>query len=59
MKYIILAAGMGTRLHPFTKSMPKSLVNLGGGEAVAQRLVRQIKHYDPMANITFVVGFAI
>lgn len=57
MNYIILAAGMGTRLHPFTKNYPKPMLNIGHGETVAQRMVRLIKKYDPSADITLVVGF--
>lgn len=57
MNYIILAAGMGTRLHPFTKNYPKCMLNLGYGENVVQRMVRLIKKYDNTANITIVVGF--
>ena len=29
MKAVILAGGLGTRLHPYTKSLPKPMLPLG------------------------------
>lgn len=57
MNYIILAAGKGTRLHPFTKNLPKCMLHIGRGETVAQRMVKMIKKHDPRAKITYVLGF--
>ena len=57
MNYVILAAGMGTRLHPFTKNFPKCMLQIGHGETVIQRMVRLIKKYDPAGSITVVTGF--
>jgi L-glutamine-phosphate cytidylyltransferase len=42
MRAIILAAGMGTRLRPFTKDTPKSLVKVAG-EPMAERQIRFLK----------------
>lgn len=57
MNYIILAAGMGTRLHPFTKNMPKCLLKIGHGETVIQRMIRIIRECDETSEITVVTGF--
>lgn len=57
MNYVILAAGMGTRLHPFTKNFPKCMLQIGHGETVIQRMVRVIKKYDTTSKITVVTGF--
>lgn len=57
MNYIILAAGMGKRLKPFTNNFPKCLVNIGDKETVIERCIRLIKKYDEKADITVVVGF--
>ena len=57
MRYIILAAGMGTRLHPFTKNLPKCMLNLGFNETIAQRMLRIIRKYDSLSEIIMVTGF--
>jgi len=57
MNYIILAAGMGTRLKPFTNNFPKCLINIGNQETIVERCVRLIRKYDKTADITIVVGF--
>ncbi|HAV92862.1 TPA: hypothetical protein DCW38_06750 [candidate division WOR-3 bacterium] len=57
MNYIILAAGMGTRLKPFTNNFPKCLVNIGNQETIVERCVRLIRKHDKTAEITIVVGF--
>lgn len=57
MNYVILAAGMGTRLHPFTKNYPKCMLQIGYGETVIQRMVRLLKKFDSTAHITVVTGF--
>lgn len=57
MHYIVLAAGRGTRLHPYTKNYPKCMLYMKDKETVAQRMVRLIKKYDSSAKITYVLGF--
>jgi choline kinase len=57
MRYIILAAGKGTRLHPLTLSCPKCLFNLSEDYSILQRMIEKIKFYDNEAKIVTVVGF--
>lgn len=57
MKYIILAAGVGSRLYPYTKNSPKCLVKVTKDETVVERAVRLIKKYDPRAEIYIAIGF--
>lgn len=57
MRVIILAAGQGTRMHPFTKMTPKCLMQLGHNETVAERMVRILRKINPAAEIVYVLGF--
>lgn len=57
MRFLILAAGQGTRMHPFTKTTPKCLMHLGYGETVAERMARILRKIDPTAEIVYVLGF--
>ncbi len=57
MKYVLLAAGRGTRLHPLTKKHPKCLFNLDEDMTIAQMMVNNIKRYDPEGEIIMVTGF--
>ena len=57
MEYIILAAGVGTRLYPYTKNTPKCLVRLSEKETIIERAIRLINANDSSAHVTVVVGF--
>lgn len=57
MTYIILAAGLGTRLHPLTLKHPKSLYKLDKDMTVVQRLVKLIRANDQKAEIVVASGF--
>ena len=57
MNYLVLAAGMGTRLHPYTRNYPKSMLKLGNNKCALQNTIDSIKKYDKTAQITTVVGF--
>lgn len=57
MQYIILAAGVGSRLYPYTKNMPKCMVKVDKNETVAERAIRLINTFDANATITMVLGF--
>lgn len=57
MRYLILAAGSGTRLHPFTKDYPKCMFHIGKSQTVAQRMINLINKHDAQAKITLILGF--
>ena len=57
MRYIILAAGKGMRLHPLTKTCPKCMYNLDADKSVIQTMIANIKHYDPESEFIVVTGF--
>lgn len=57
MRYIILAAGIGKRLHPLTKKYPKCLYKLDGDLTVAQVMIDNIRLYDTGGEIIVVTGF--
>ena len=59
MMAILLAAGVGSRLQPYTQGIPKPLVPLGfhGGriKVVAERLLEQVKN-SGITDVVFVVN---
>lgn len=57
MQYIILAAGVGSRLYPYTKNMPKCMVKVTPTETIVERAVRLIKKNDKDAELTIVLGY--
>lgn len=57
MDYIILAAGVGSRLHPYTKTFPKSLIKVGNGITAIKRTVSMIKELDKNARVVLVLGY--
>lgn len=57
MNYIILAAGCGTRLHPYTRNCPKSMLQLSDNCTVLQRTINIINKQDKNAKIYVVIGY--
>ena len=57
MKYIILAAGVGSRLHPLTLNCPKCLFKLDKNYTIIQKMIDSINKYDTAAQIITVIGF--
>lgn len=57
MTYIIVVAGMGTRLHPYTLDCPKALYRLDGSTTLIGRLVSSLREFDPGAEIVLCTGF--
>jgi choline kinase len=55
MKAIILAAGMGTRLHPYTTDTPKCLVNVNGKSIINNAL--EILEANGIKETIIVVGY--
>ena len=43
MRAIILAGGKGTRLKPYTTTIPKPLVPIGDGSPILEVIIRQLK----------------
>lgn len=56
MKVIIMAAGVGSRLRPFTDKIPKSLFMLGRNETILQRMARLVRSTSE-AELCIVTGF--
>ena len=56
MNAIILAAGLGSRLLPMTRKIPKPLINIGG-QSIIERQIAFLKELH-IHNIYIVVGYA-
>ncbi|HEV7372052.1 sugar phosphate nucleotidyltransferase [Arenibaculum sp.] len=56
MKAVILAGGKGTRLAPYTTVLPKPLMPVGGGMAILELLIRQLKSAG-IVDLTLAVGY--
>ncbi|MFX0047386.1 MAG: sugar phosphate nucleotidyltransferase [Candidatus Hermodarchaeota archaeon] len=56
MKAIILAGGKGTRLRPFTYSLPKPLMPIGGEMPILEIILTQLKKNE-FTDITIAVNY--
>ncbi|MFA6923662.1 MAG: phosphocholine cytidylyltransferase family protein [Bacteroidales bacterium] len=57
MRYILLAAGKGTRLNPLAKNCPKCMYNLDKNMTVIEFMIGSIKKFDMNAEFVIVTGF--
>lgn len=55
MRAIILAGGKGTRLRPYTTSLPKPLMPIGGELPILEIVINQLKHHG-FNHITLAVN---
>ena len=55
MRAVILAGGKGTRLKPYTSSIPKPLVPLGGKTSIIEVIIRQLSK-NGFKHITLAVN---
>ena len=55
MHAVILAGGKGTRLRPYTASLPKPLVPIGDEHAVLEIVLRQLRHRG-FRSVTLAIG---
>jgi NDP-sugar pyrophosphorylase family protein len=55
MHAVVLAGGLGTRLRPFTSSLPKPLVPIGGEGPVIEIVLRQLAHHG-FRRVTIAIG---
>ena len=56
MKAIILAAGRGKRLYPYTKYIPKCLLDIGGGVTILEHQINSIRACG-IDEVVIVIGF--
>lgn len=57
MNAIILAAGMGRRLYPLTKDVPKSLIMLGSGKTIFETEISALRKVKTIKDIYVVTGY--
>lgn len=55
MKVIILAAGQGTRLRPFTDTMPKCMVKICG-KSIIERQIETLKYCDVKEEDIYIIA---
>jgi len=57
MKIIVLAAGMGERLMPLTKTTPKSLLDMGTGRTLLEEQLTRMEASGVITECVLVVGY--
>jgi L-glutamine-phosphate cytidylyltransferase len=56
MRFVVLAAGIGSRLWPLTESVPKCLVMVGG-KTILERLLEQAEATDQFSEAVVLTGY--
>ena len=56
MRAIILAGGKGTRLRPYTYSLPKPLMPIGGEMPILEVILKQLKNHG-FREVTITVNY--
>ena len=57
MKIIILAAGKGERLRPFTLNTPKALLDMGNGNTLLEEQLKSFTESGVIHEIVLVIGY--
>jgi choline kinase len=58
MNIFVLSAGIGSRLYPLTKNTPKSILDLGDGTTLAERLLSAASHAShKIDSVYFITGY--
>lgn len=57
MKYVILAAGKGTRLHPVTHHIPKPLISLVTGKSILEYEICNVAKTGMFDEILIITGY--
>jgi choline kinase len=57
MNFIILAAGVGSRLYPLTKNTPKSLLDLGDGVSLMEKQIEAAINTGKINKVYIVTGY--
>lgn len=57
MRLLVLAAGMGTRLKPYTDNLNKSMIPIAGRPLLYHSLMQCIRINPPLTEIVMVVGY--
>ena len=57
MNIIVLAAGMGTRLYPLTKDLPKMLIEIENGTTLIDKQIQLFVESGVVDEIIYVIGY--
>lgn len=57
LKLIVLAAGKGTRLRPYTRDKPKPLVNVRPDETLVDTHIRNYRNIESLSELRFITGY--
>jgi len=57
MRLIILAAGVSSRLHPYTQFIPKTILEFSDGSTIMSRLLDEVKRTKIFQSVIIVCGY--